>query len=273
MPRRKGKAAAKSKTPPPAAATKPKPKKVALPAVLTVVSSSGTTIDATIVTAGTDSLGRPVFMDPSSPHAVLNNLLVRDQLDPKEPLEPLSATVRNLQATVQAISRGDDIAPYRAHIQQVAANQPEKSDVVVGYTVQANQEYLADMVELRAGAVRQMKRAIRRNDISSSEAIVVWKIANEQIPTVTDEIVKHSKAVDTITVVEKIDFHRRQIEHSVQQKWEGTTPQGREIIRKKLWELKQQLNAARGICADGVEPPETLDDVPAEQPDAAPLPA
>lgn len=272
MPRRKGKASAKSKTPPPDAPAKPKPKKAALPAALTVVST-GTAADVTVITSGTDSLGRPVFMEPTSPHAVLNNMLVRDQLDPKEPLEPVSQTVLNLQGTVKAIAKGEDISPFRAHIQQVAANQPEKSDVVIGYTVQANQEYLADMVELRANAVRQIKRAIRRDDVSSSEAIVVWKIANEQIPAITKEIADRSKAVDTVTVVEKIDFHRQQIEHSVQKKWEGTTPQGRELIRKKLWELKQQLNAARGIFPEGVEPPEVPEDVTEEEPDSPAKPA
>lgn len=219
--------------------------------------SDGSIVDAVqvpgkpVVTA----LGKPSMMDPMSPHAVVNNLVSRDALDPKESLEPLSETVTGLQKLVKAMSKGEDISLYRSHIQRVAANQPEKGDVVRAYVNQANHELLADMIEMRANAVRHIKRAIRRNDISVSESLVVWRMSNDQIPELTKSVADNDKAVDTVTVIEKIDCHRQQIERTVQQKWEGTSPQGREIIRKKLWELERKLDAERNKAVVQ-EPPE-----------------
>lgn len=246
----------------PARATKPL--KAETPEPMPVVTSNGSHVEVTVVTDGSYTFGRPTQMMPTSEHAVLNNLVSRDVVAPKEPLEPLSPTVTGLSALVAKMSRGEDISEFRAHIQQVAANQPEKGDVVRAYVNQADYELIADYVEMRANAVRHIKRATRRDEVSVSEGLVVWRMSNEQLVTLTKGISENDKAVDTTTVIEKIDFHRQQVERSVQQKWEGTTPQGRELIRKKLWELQRKVNAALGIHPPGivVEPPED----PVEEP-------
>lgn len=226
------------------------------PVAAVTVTSDGTNVATTVTTHGTNSLGVPIFLEPTSPHAILNNMVCRAQTDPDAPpLEPLSPTIVNLQLTVKAMSLGRDIAPFKEHIQQVAANQPEKGDVVRSYVNQANHELLADLVEMRADSVRHIKRASRSNKVSVSESLVVWRMCNDQIPDLTKAISDNDRAVDTVTVVEKIDYQRQQVERSVQKKWEGTTPQGREIIRKKLWELKRQLQLEQGILPPGLEAP------------------
>ncbi len=226
-----------------------------------VVTSKGGKVTTVVTSTGSNALGRPVFMEPTSPHAVTNNLVCRDQIDPQEPLEPLSPTITGLRDTVKAMSMGHDIGPHKEHIQQIAANQPEKGDVVRAYINQANHELIADLVEMRHNSIRHIKRAARRNDVSVSEALVVWRMCNDQLPDLTRGLSENDKAVDTLTVVEKIDYHRQQVERSVQEKWQGTTPQGREIIRKKLWEIRRQMLAARGVHPPSVE-------IPSEEPEA-----
>jgi hypothetical protein len=251
---------------------KPKPKPA--PPEATIVST-GTCVEVVVTDTGTNTgmLGKPVFLEPTSQHAVASNFVCRSDLDPQEPLEPLSPTVIGLKELVNAMSTNKDIAPFKSHIQQIAASQPEKGDVVRAYVNQANHELLADMIEMRANAVRHIKRATRRNDVSVSEALVIWRMSNDQIPDLTKGLSDNDRAVDTVTVIEKIDFHHHQTERIVQKHWEGTTPQGRELIRKKLWELEQKLNAERGILPMGIEPPEIPDDVSAEEAESAEKPA
>lgn len=227
------------------------------PVAAVTVESNGTNPPvATVTVHGTNSLGIPVFTEPTSPTAILNNLLCRTQMDPEAgPLDPLSPTVTGLQSTVRAMAMGQDIAPYKDHIQQIAANQPEKGDVVRAYVNQANHELIADLIEMRANTVRHIKRASRQNKVTVGEALVVWRMCNDQLPDLTKSLSENDRAVDTVTVVEKIDYQRQQVERSVQKKWEGTTPQGREIIRKKLWELKRQLQLEQGILPPGLEMP------------------
>lgn len=242
-------------TPEPPKAKQKQAKAAAAPAVVKEIASTGTNVE--VVSNGTNCLGRTVFVEPTSAMAVLTNMVNRAQMDPDAPaLEPLSPTILGLAQTVKAMSLGQDIAPYKAHIQQIASNQPEKGDVVRSFVNQANHELIADVVEMRANAVRHVKRATRSNGVTVGEAIVVWKMTNDLLPGLVDGLNKNDRAVDTVTVVEKIDYQRQQVERSVQQKWEGTTPQGREIIRKKLWELKRQLQLEQGILPPGLETPE-----------------
>ena len=220
------------------------------------VSPTSVTTSVTITDSGTNSMGRPVLMEPISSAALLNNLVCREILDPSGELEPTSPTIVGLQATVKAISLGTDIAPYRDSIQRVAANQPEKSEVVRAYLNQVDHETLVDMVVMRSHSLRVIKKASTRNDVTVGEALVVWRMCNEQIPELKKGIGTNDKAVDSVTVVEKIDYQRQQAERSSRNRWEGTTPQGRELIRKRLWTLRRRLLAQAGVHPVGIEPPE-----------------
>jgi hypothetical protein len=241
-----------------------------------LVVSTGTQAASETVAAskGTHTFGTPQKdIIPNSESAVLAELLSKDSEDPQEALEPLSQTVIGLKSLVSQITKGEDISAHRAHIAQVAANQPEKGDVVRAYVNQANYELLADYVEIRANGVRHIKRASRRDEVPMTAAIVCWKLANEQIDKLVDSSTKNDKAVDTTTVIEKIDYHRQQVERTVQTRWEGTTPQGRELIRKKLWEIEREMKIKAGILPPGMEPPEPPEDEPVPEPSETPAAA
>lgn len=198
----------------------------------------------TVRSSGSNAAPQPVLQPPTSPQAILNNLVCREVVDPSGPLDPISPTVVSLQATVDAMSKGTDIAPYKDHIQRIATNQPEKSDVIRAYMAQINHELIADLTVMRANSMRIIRRAGSRNDLSVAEALVVWRMCNEQLPDLQRGL-SNEKAVDSVTVVEKIDYGRQQAERITHQEWEGTSPQGRELIRKKLWEVKREVLAKK----------------------------
>lgn len=243
-----------------------RPKKAVTASAGAAVSSPAAAA-TTVVVNGTNSIGQPVVLPPSSPQAILNNLLVRDQQHPEEDLEPVSPTIIGLQNTVTALTNASSVEPYREHIEQVTANQPEKNEVIFSYVNQADHEYLCDLITMRHHAMRHMKRAIRRGDISSHEAIVIWQHADNRIPAIKKELKDNTKSVDTSSVVEKIDYHRQQVEYTVMKRWEGTTPQGRELIRKKLYKLKKEIRIQQGISSAIFEPPELAEDMPEDMPE------
>lgn len=206
----------------------------------------------TVVTNGTNPIGQPVLVDmPCTEAAILNNLVCRELLNPSGPLEPLSLTVTSLQATVDAMSKGTDITPYKEHIQRIASNQPEKGDVIRSYLNQLDHELIADMAIMRANSIRVIKRASGRSDMTVSEALVVWRMCNDQLPSLKKGL--DDKSVDSVTVVEKIDYAKQQAERITHREWEGTTPQGRELIRKKLWEVKREVMAKLGSQSNPAE--------------------
>lgn len=216
-----------------------------------------------VLTNGKNMLARPVPMEPFTDMAILNNLVCREEINPSGELPPPSPTITGLQNVMDAIARGEDIAPYKENIERVLANQPEKGELIGSYINQANKEALADMVVMRAGSLRVIKQATARTDLSMSEALVVWRMTSDQIAALNKGIGTDEKPVDGAHVVEKIDYNKTKVERDVARRWEGTTPQGRELIRKKLWEVERAEQAKRGIQPSGttpVEPPENPED-------------
>lgn len=183
----------------------------------------------------------PVPMEPRTPEAVLNNLIVRELCDPSGPVEPLSPTIGILQKLTKGLTYGTDLSEIKNDITRIAQHQPEKADVFNAIMNLIDQERVADAVTMRAGTEKIIKRAVLRGDLSTCEALNVWRLTNGIIQEVQEKQADSNKGVDTLTIVEKVDYARQTRERSVQQKWEGTSPWGREIIRKKIFELKKEL--------------------------------
>lgn len=184
---------------------------------------------------------RPEMVLPTSSGGVLNNLVARETAGPSGDVEPISETVHILQQLTSSISRGDDIGNIRTAIVRISSNQPEKADVFQSILNLINQERVSDAVFMRAGVEKVLKRAIGRGDLSTSECLAVWEMSNDIIRDYEAKAGKQNKAVDTITVVEKVDLRTMEAERITQQKWSDTTPQGRQIIRMKLFDLKRSL--------------------------------
>lgn len=220
--------------------------------------------DVIVLSNGTNMMGRPIPLEPTTEMAVLNNLLCREELNPSGDLPPLSPTITGLQNVMTAISRGEDITPFKENIERVLANQPEKGELIGSYINQANKEALADMIAMRAGSLRVIKQATARTDLSMSESLVIWRMTSDQIAALSKGTTSgDEKPVDGVHVVEKIDYNKVKVERETVRRWEGTTPQGRELIRKKLWEVKREVLAKQGVHPTGTvpaEPPEVPED-------------
>lgn len=187
---------------------------------------------------------RPVPVMPTTTEGIINNLMVRGITDPSGEVEPLSPTVGLLQQLAHGLTYGDDLNKIKPELLRIAQHQPEKSDLFNAVINQINKERIADNMIIICGAEKRLKHDAQRGDLSTGEAIAVWRNSREVIKEIKAEEAETSKAVDTITIVEKVDYTKQQVERTVQKRWENTTPFGREIIRKKLFELKQQMVAA-----------------------------
>ena len=93
---------------------------------------------------------------------------------------------------------------------------------------------------------------------------------DDEIPEIKRNIEKADKAVDYMGAVEKIDTNKQKVESEVRSRWEGTTPQGRELIRKKLWEIKREMELKAGVFPPGVALPEV--EQPEDDSEPPPLP-
>jgi len=191
----------------------------------------------------------PVPMEPISPEAVINNILVQELCDPSGPVEPISPTVGILKRLTTGLTYGTDISAIKNDITRIVQHQPEKADVFNAVINLINQERVADAVEMRAGIEKLIKRAIQRGDLNTNQAMVVWKMTDSIIQDAQQKHGEEAKGVDSVTIIEKVDYAQQKVERSIQQKWQGTSPQGREIIRKKIFELKKEVRDAAAAPA------------------------
>lgn len=208
-----------------------------------------------VLSNGTNIMGRPVPMLPGSDMAVMNNMICREELYPSGPIPPPSPTITGLKDVMHAIATGTDLTPFKENIERVTSNQPEKGEVVNAYLKQADKEVLVKMVAMRDRAVTIIEHVSARTDMTVSEALVVWKMTSDQIPGLSKNV-GTEKPVDRAHVIEKIDYSKATVERDVRRRWEGTTPQGRELIRKKLWEVKREVLAEQGVMPTGILPVE-----------------
>ena len=98
-----------------------------------------------------------------------------------------------------------------------------------------------------------------------SEAIVAWQLANKEIALVLKaKQGDNTSPVDAKSVVDKISASQQETDIETAKKWEYTSPQGREIIRKKLWEIKREVVATQTVTAtETVTAAETTVGIPA----------
>jgi len=90
-------------------------------------------------------------------------------------------------------------------------------------------------------AMRMIKRAARNDTLTLDMALVVWKLCRDQLPELRRNIEVDAQAVDSTSVVNKIEQARQASDAAFEKRWEQTTPQGRELIRRRLWEMKESM--------------------------------
>lgn len=189
---------------------------------------------------------KPVIAMGSSPQAVMNNVIAREIADPSGPIEPVSPTVKVLTRLVSGLMTDGDIEDVKAALTRIASHQQEKADLFAAIMNQIDQERVGDFLEIRCHQEKVLKRSAVRGDMTTQDAVNIWHIANNVIAACQANQ-KHVKAVDTVMTVDKVDQRSGALEQTIKQRWEGTTPQGREIIRKRLFGIKRELTGQRII--------------------------
>jgi hypothetical protein len=176
----------------------------------------------------------------------MNNVIARELADPSGPIEPVSPTVKVLTRLVSGLMTDGDIEDVKAALTRIASHQQEKADLFAAIMNQIDQERVGDFLEIRCHQEKVLKRSAVRGDMTTQDAVNIWHIANNVIAACQANQ-KHVKAVDTVMTVDKVDTRSGALEQTIKQRWEGTTPQGREIIRKRLFGIKREMTGQRII--------------------------
>lgn len=178
-------------------------------------------------------------MLPTNDGAIINNLVART-MDDGPPAEPVNELVMVLTRLSQAFCTGADISDIKTSLVRIISNQPEKADMIQGVMNTLDHVRTADWAEVRALVEKEIKRAVKSGKATVAECLAIYNLANAAIEKNQAKSAKMNKPVDSSSI-QKVDVSQIETAHLIQQKWEGTTPQGRQIIRMKLFELKRHV--------------------------------
>jgi hypothetical protein len=191
---------------------------------------------------------KPEKVLPQNQDDVLNNVLARELADPSP--TPAGDTddpnIGILNELAQGLSHGSDLNHVKDDVVRVASNQPEKIGVFQSVMRAIDLNRVNDFVQIRAHSEKEMKRAALRGDLKSWEHLALMRYSNDNIHQILASFKEGNgtTGVDSITLIEKVDFARQQHDAEVDKRYKNTTPQGREMIRKQIFVFKKKLQEA-----------------------------
>lgn len=186
---------------------------------------------------------------PDSPEAILNNVLCREINDPSqdESSHVPDPNITVLDEIAQGISHGTDINHVRDDALRIASHQTEKVNIVKALIRGVDINRLNRFVQVRDRAEHELAKASMRGDLRSTEYLSFLRWSATEIKQImsdmNDESVASSGA-DSASMLNKMDHAAQAQEASTADKYKGTTPQGREIIRKQIYDIESKLEKA-----------------------------
>lgn len=181
---------------------------------------------------------------PRNEVEVINNVLCRDVTE-REPNPEVGAdgTIDILGALVNGIVNGTDLSAVKADVERVLSHQRDKAEVIA--SVLQNHEFwrVYQWAKVRAENERRLFTASQRGDLTTSESLAFMRVANTEISGFMDRLLHATSTVPDVSAVEKVDSGTRDAEKALTDQFKGTTPHGREIVRKRLYAEKKRTAA------------------------------
>lgn len=197
---------------------------------------------ATPVKQGIDAV--PISSLPFDDSSILNNLVAREYVAPTDGLEATDVSLIVMEEVVRAALEGRDLTVLEERIKAVSAMMQDKHellDAIINGPHALHEKH--SWVQLRARTHRQIRQAACRGDLTTAELLVVARLSNEMVQQIDKEI-RTSTPSDPLSVVQRIESNRKRANEEATT-FEGTTIQGREIIRKQIYLIRKKVKEHR----------------------------
>lgn len=178
---------------------------------------------------------KPVMMDNPDP---IHCALLREIVDPSTDDDlKTSGVLATFNKLVEGIVNGGELESSKNDVIRLISNPTEKAQVVLGMLLNADIERLGMFVNMRSRTEQMLNRAMQRSDLSCAEALAFNRMACIEIGMIRANLEAEQPVVDTTTLTEKIDSGKHQVERKIERTLQRTSPQGREIIRRRIYAM------------------------------------
>jgi hypothetical protein len=187
----------------------------------------------------------PTPVMPGSEDDILNNVLCREIADPTDYQEPEDPSLPVLNRIARALVSGENITQDTEAVRGLTAYILEKRELYDAISVGIHDLHEKnEWQQIKAVIVRELRKMARRGDLKSYEYLALLKLSVTQLKDI-DERQTNMRPVDALSLLHKLDTNRQVEELKVEAKYRGTTPQGREIIRKQVFLFQKKIEEAK----------------------------
>lgn len=151
------------------------------------------------------------------------------------------AVVSMLGEVVNGIITGTSLGDkQRGKINRYIANQEARAELIANLVQTDDYRRLLRLMKARQGLEKTLIRAMGRDDLNPSEMLALHQVVTSEVSTIAKGVrVNANNVSDVLGLLEKADAAFGEQEELMARKFEKTTPQGREVIRRLAHRLSK----------------------------------
>lgn len=145
-----------------------------------------------------------------------------------------------LENVVKGIKHGTDISSHEEQIEKLVLNQEQRAELIDNILLTHDYDRLVKYIKARKVLEDFMLLCAERGDLSVTEALAFMKIVHDESETLQGRVKAGATSIkDVVSMLHKVDYAIQANEKGLQKKFDKTTPQGREIIRRLAHKLQK----------------------------------
>ena len=156
----------------------------------------------------------------------------------------LSMEMLNIfQGVSEGLLVGSNLGPLKDEFVKLFSSLDEKNALCEAMLLLYEKQRLFPLLMARAHITSNLIKCAEREDLTPAEELAFFKIFGDEVTSIRESLKEFSAAQlkDVEALLEKIDSNDAGNLRDLAKQFEGTTPQGREIIRRVLYKLKEEL--------------------------------
>jgi hypothetical protein len=186
---------------------------------------------------------------------VMNDLVTRHMIDVSSgqvevpPMEP-DASLTVLNDLVHAFSSGEALDRIKPDVDRLTMAQEDRMTLVNSLTTQHSLIRMVRLMMARDRLERFMLSSVERSDLTPSEALLFLKMIQTDMSEIQTQI-KPTPIKDSKGLIDKVDYAQKKAIADTLSRYDNTSPQGREIIRKIIHGLLKKDGSGKPVGTTG----------------------
>ena len=145
-----------------------------------------------------------------------------------------------LEGVVNDIVTGGDVSRRRDEIEKLTTGQEERADLIDNLTLTHDYTRLVRFLKAQAKLENYVLAAMDNQQLSPLESLSFLKYITEEKRQLEGRVKAGSTSIkDFVQLINKINYTVQISQRDLEKKLKGTSPQGREIIRRAAYRIRK----------------------------------